>query len=155
MIFLQAERLLGMLFDYACCLSVVGSNPAFLILTEKLLLQIIPCPCWRGCAPNGKSITWLQVIFVVWNIGCCHKEPTINMNVPQASPRSGTSQSKDGVKLPLLCCNYWVKWAVCNYDDIKPDNIFGPDSLLIYTGMNQEVMRGDLGQREFFRETSG
>jgi len=48
-----------------------------------------------------------------------------------------------------------VKWAVCNYDDIKPDNIFGPDSLLIYTGMNQEVMRGDLGQREFFRETSG
>lgn len=44
-----------------------------------------------------------------------------------------------------------VKWAVCNYDDIKPDKIFGPDSLLIYTGMNQETVRGDLGQREFFR----
>lgn len=40
-----------------------------------------------------------------------------------------------------------MKWAVCNYDDIKPDKIFGPDSLLICTGMNQETVRGDLGQR--------
>lgn len=73
------------------------------------------------------------------------------MNVLQASPESGTSQSKDGVKRLSAWCNYWVKWAVCNYDDIKPDKIFGLDSLLIYIAMNQETVRGDLGQAEFFR----
>lgn len=152
MVFLQAERLLGMLFDYgACCLSVMDSNPALLTLTEKLPLWVIPCPCWRDSAPNEMSVTWLKLIFFVRSIGCCHKEPGMNMNVPQASPRSRTSQSKDAVKLPSPWYNYWVKWAVCNYDDIKPDKIFGPDSLLIYTGMNQETVRGDLGQREFFR----
>lgn len=96
------------------------------------------------------SVTGLKVILVVRNIGCCHKEVRMNMNVPQASPKSRASQSKVGVKLPSPWYNYWVKWAACNYDDIKPDKIFGPDFLLIYTGMNQETARGDLGQREFF-----
>lgn len=120
-------------------------------LAEKLLLWVIPCPYWRVFAPNGMSITWLKVVFVVRNMRCCHKEPRMNMNVLQASPKSGMSQSKDGVKCLSPWCNYWVKRAACNYDDIKPDKIFGLDSLLIYTGMNQETVRGDLGQREFFR----
>lgn len=61
------------------------------------------------------------------------------------------SWSKDGVKLPSPCYNYWEKWAVCNYHDIKPNNFVGPEFFLVYTAMNQETVRGDLGQGEFFR----
>lgn len=73
------------------------------------------------------------------------------MNISQASPRRGTSRSEDGVKLPSPWYNYWEKWAVRNYDDIKPNNFLGPEFFLVYTGMNQETVRGDLGQGEFFR----
>lgn len=138
MVFLQAEWLLGMLFGYgACCLSVMGLNPALLSYWKIITLY----PYWRGCAPNGMSIVCLKVIFCAQNMGRSHSEARMNKNVPQASPRRGRPWSKDRVKLPSLWYNYWEKWAACNYDDIKPDKIFGPDFFLIYTGMNQETER--------------
>lgn len=69
MIFLQAERLLGMLLDYGSCwISVMGSNPT-LLRCCKIASLSYTSSLLKGLCSKGDFITWLKVVLLkgVWD----------------------------------------------------------------------------------------